>query len=98
MSKEVGAGGRFDIFLDSAKADTLNISFWFLLRSYPCFQEKYIFCPFTVISWVGKPSLCVKPSAHSRLLSLPRAIFVFSSCRTQQTFIVARNNFSSAPS
>ena len=35
----------------------------------------------------------LKPSAHSRFLSLRHAIFVFSSCRTQQTFIVARGNF-----
>ena len=32
-------------------------------------------------------------SAHSILFSLRQAIFAFSSCRTQQTFIVARNNF-----
>ena len=30
----------------------------------------------------------LKPSAHSRFLSLRHAIFVFSCCRTQQTFIV----------
>ena len=32
----------------------------------------------------------VKPSAHSRFLSLRHAIVGFSSCRTQQIFIVDR--------
>ena len=42
-------------------------------------------------------SQMLKPSAHSRFLSLRHAIVGFSSCRTQQIFIVDRYKARSTP-
>ena len=48
---------------------------------------------FIGLKYSRKESYFFKPIADGRFLSLPYAMVGFSSCSTQQIFIVARNNF-----
>ena len=87
------SGNTDDLFHSGSKWSSANA------QVYPTWCEYgYIWIPSSIRSKDSGHFQCfLKPSAHSRFLSLRHAIVGFSSCRTQQIFIVDRYKVWSAP-